>query len=67
MKEQILQIAYSLEKGMIDEKTAKTELLNLFSVSNNEVELCRCLDYEGTAEDGTCYYCRKKLRDDYPA
>ena len=33
MKEQILQIAFSLEKGRIDEKTAQTELLNLFSVS----------------------------------
>ena len=33
MKEQILQIGKDLEKGTIDEKTAQTKLLNLFSVS----------------------------------
>ena len=34
MKNEILQIAYSLEKGIIDEETAKQELCVLLSVSH---------------------------------
>ncbi len=33
MKNEILQIAYSLEKGIIDEETAKQELCVLLGVS----------------------------------
>lgn len=36
MKEQILQIAHSLKKGVIDEQTARTEFLDLFGVSNSD-------------------------------
>lgn len=66
MEKEIRKILYE-NFGYGDADKATKELLNLFSVSNSEAELCMCLDYEGTAEDGTCYYCRKKLRDDYPA
>ena len=34
MKDEILQIAYNLEKGMIDEGTAKQELCILLGVSS---------------------------------
>lgn len=27
--------------------------------------LCQCTEWEGTAEDGTCYECRKPHRDNY--
>ena len=39
MKDEILQIAYSLEKGMIDEVTAKQELCVLLGVSNRLSEI----------------------------
>jgi len=39
MKDEILQIAYSLEKGIIDEETAKQELCVLLGVSNRLSEI----------------------------
>ena len=42
----------------------KGEVKN-FNISGVGVTLCGCIEYEGTAEDGTCFYCRKTLRDKY--
>jgi hypothetical protein len=61
----IAKVIFDDEFEEIVEEIVK--LFSLASINNSEAELCRCLDYEGTAEDGTCYYCREKLRDDYPA
>ncbi len=47
MKDEILQIAYSLEKGIIDEGTAKQELCVLLGVSQQR-ELLRFMEWLST-------------------
>lgn len=48
------------ENALIELHKKIGETLNIDDVSK-----CRCIEYEGTAEDGTCYYCRKELRTSY--
>ena len=53
MKNEILQIAYSLEKGIINEETAKEMFLDLFNVSDSsKIPLTLRPDYLKGWNDG---------------
>lgn len=58
MKEEILQIAYSLEKGKIDERIAKQELCVLLGVSERYI-LVEWLN-EIPLVDGSLYFDSKE-------
>ena len=52
MKEEILNIAKDLQKGVINTQTARTLLLGLFGVSKS---VCHCDERDRVEEDGELY------------
>lgn len=52
MKEEILNIAKDLQKGVINTQTARTLLLGLFGVSKS---VCHCDEHDRVEEDGELY------------